>query len=138
MRRRRGALGLTLTVVAARAVEYGQNRNPQPAGPSVLRRVLRQLAGPLIYILFIAAALAARLGHSGDAAVILGVLLVIALIGALQQGRAASSMDALLVFARLRARVLCDGREQSVAAQELVPGDILLLAQAMRSGPTRA
>ncbi|MDQ2823108.1 MAG: HAD-IC family P-type ATPase [Pseudomonadota bacterium] len=120
--------GLPPAVVAARTVEYGPNSLPQPARPSVVRQLLRQLASPLIYILFIAAALAAILGHWADAAVILGVVLANAVIGALQEGRAERSVAALRALARLQVRVLRAGRTQSMPAQDLVPGDILLLA----------
>jgi len=89
---------------------------------------LRQFRSPLIYILFIAAALAAGMGHWGDASVILAVVLVNALIGSYQEGRAERSMAALRRLSALQVRVLRDGHEQAIPARDLVPGDILLLA----------
>jgi magnesium-transporting ATPase (P-type) len=120
--------GLTADAVAAHAAQYGPNRLPQAARPSLALQFLRQFKSPLIYILFLAAALAALLGHWGDAAVILSVVLANAIIGAFQEGRAERSMAALGALAALQVQVLRAGREQTVAARELVPGDILVLA----------
>jgi Ca2+-transporting ATPase len=67
------------------------------------------------------------MGHWGDSAVILIVVLVNALIGAFQEGRAERSMAALRSLSTQQVRVLRDGHEKSLAARDLVPGDLLLL-----------
>jgi Ca2+-transporting ATPase len=82
----------------------------------------------LIYILFVAAVLAVALGHHGDAVVIMAVVLVNALIGSFQEGRAERSMAALRRLSALRVRVHRDGGELVVEARDLVPGDTVLLA----------
>nr|WP_308606532.1 HAD-IC family P-type ATPase [Massilia sp. DJPM01] len=120
--------GLSSQAVAQRTLEHGPNALPEPAKRSHLVLLLRQFQSPLIYILFVAAALAGAMGHWGDAAVILGVVLANALIGTYQEGRAERSMAALRKLSSLQVRVLRAGSEQAVAALELVPGDILLLA----------
>ncbi|MDP2367103.1 cation-translocating P-type ATPase [Rhodoferax sp.] len=122
------ARGLSSQAVAQRTTEHGPNALPEPPKRSVLMVFLRQFKSPLIYILFVAAALAAGMDHWGDAAVILAVVLVNALIGAYQEGRAERSMAALRRLSALQVRVLRDDHEQSIAARELVPGDLLLLA----------
>jgi magnesium-transporting ATPase (P-type) len=121
-------MGLSAQTVAQRAIEYGPNSLPEPAKRSVLLLVFRQFQSPLIYILFVAAVLAAAMGHWGDAVVILGVVLANALVGTYQEGRAERSMAALRKLSTLQVRVLRDGTEVAVAACNLVPGDILLLA----------
>jgi len=121
-------VGLSSRTVAQRTAEHGPNALPEPPKRSLFMVFLRQFKSPLIYILFVAAALAAGMGHLGDAAVILAVVLVNALIGSYQEGRAEASMAALRRLSTLQVRVLRDGHEQSVAARELVPGDLLLLA----------
>ena len=78
-------------------------------------------------MLLLAAVLAVALGHFGDAAVILAVVFVNALIGTLQEGRAERSMAALRRLASLRVRVLREGQPASIEARNLVPGDLLLL-----------
>jgi magnesium-transporting ATPase (P-type) len=82
----------------------------------------------LVLILLVAAGLAGALGHAADAVVILAVVVVNALLGTLQEGRAARSMAALRRVASLRARVVRERRETVIAVSELVPGDVLLLA----------
>lgn len=122
------ATGLAAPVVAQRRAAHGPNALPEPTSRPAWRAFLRQFQSPLVLILFVAAALALGLGHHGDAAVIGVVVLANALIGWFQEGRAEASMAALRRLSTLQARVLRDGREQAVAARELVPGDLLLLA----------
>jgi hypothetical protein len=120
--------GLSSQAVAQRTAEHGPNALPEPPKRPVFLVFLRQFKSPLIYILFIAAALAAGMDHWGDAVVILAVVLVNALIGSYQEGRAERSMAALRRLSALQVRVLRDGHERAILARHLVPGDILLLA----------
>jgi Ca2+-transporting ATPase len=122
------ANGLSAQEVAIRLAANGPNALPETKRRKLSAVVLRQFASPLIYILFIAAAIAFIVGKSGDAAVILVVVILNALIGAFQEGRAERSMETLRKLASLHARVLRGGSEQSVEARDLVPGDVLLLA----------
>jgi Ca2+-transporting ATPase len=122
------AVGLTIQAAAQRSAEHGPNALPAPPRGSAFMVFVRQFKSPLIFILFIAAALAAGMDHWGDAAVILAVVAVNALIGAYQEGRAERSMAALRRLSALRVRVLRGGHEQAIPAHDLVPGDILLLA----------
>jgi magnesium-transporting ATPase (P-type) len=105
-------------------------------GPNALREAARrpwwsvflaQLASPLIYLLLGAAVLALALGHRTDAVVIAVVVSANAVIGGLQEGRAARSLEALRRLATSHARVVRGGRELVIEARDVVPGDILLL-----------
>ena len=120
--------GLAAEVAARRLGEHGPNALPEPPPRPLWRTYVRQLRSPLIYILFVAAVLAVALGHHADAGVILAVVMVNALIGGLQEGRAERSMAALRRLSSVSVRVLRDGREQVVHARELVVGDLMLLA----------
>jgi len=120
--------GLTRDEVARRQTLVGPNTLPEEKRRPLLSIFLSQFQSPLIYLLFVAAGVAFFLGERGDAAVILVVLLVNALIGAFQEGRAALAMEALRRMAGLQVRVLRDAREEIVEAREIVPGDILVLA----------
>jgi magnesium-transporting ATPase (P-type) len=122
------ARGLSGDEAARRAAAHGPNALPEPPPRPAWLAFARQFRSPLIYLLLIAAVLAVALGHHGDAAVILAVLAVNALIGAFQEGRAERSMAALRRLSALHVRVLRDGAELSVEARALVPGDIVLLA----------
>jgi len=121
-------VGLSAPCAAQRMAEHGPNALPEAARRPVFLLLLSQFKSPLIYILFVAAALASAMGYWGDAAVILGVVLANALIGTCQEGRAERSMAALRRLSTLQVRVLREGAESTIAARDLVPGDILLLA----------
>ncbi|WP_287988082.1 HAD-IC family P-type ATPase [Piscinibacter sp.] len=120
--------GLDAAGAARRLAEHGPNALPEAPPRPAWRTFVRQFRSPLIYILFAAAVLAVALGHHGDAGVILAVVLVNAVIGSFQEGRAERSMAALRRLSSLHVRVLRDGREQVLEARELVPGDLMLLA----------
>jgi Ca2+-transporting ATPase len=122
------ALGLSHEEVARRLAQHGANTLPEEARKPLWRVFLRQFASPLIYILLAAAMLAAALGKHEDALVILIVVLVNSIIGTIQEGRAERSMASLRKLSALHVRVLRGGKEEMVAASDLVPGDIMLLA----------
>ena len=122
------ARGLSSDEAARRLQVHGPNALHEPPRRPWWALVARQFRSPLIYILFVAAALALALGHAGDTGVILAVVVVNALIGAFQEGRAERSMAALRRLAELQVRVVRDGVEQALPARDLVPGDLLLLA----------
>jgi len=120
--------GLSAAQVGERRARHGLNTLPEPPPRPLWHLLLHQFRSPLIYLLMAAALLALALGHRGDAGVILLVVLINAVIGALQEGRAERSMAALRRLAGLQVRVLREGQEQALPAAELVPGDVLLLA----------
>jgi len=122
------AVGLSAAEVTRRRASEGVNALPEPPRRSMLAVFARQFKSPLIYILFAAAVLAIAMAHYGDAVVILAVVLVNAVVGTFQEGRAERSMASLRRLAALRVRVLRDGQEALVEARELVSGDVLLLA----------
>ena len=120
--------GLSDVQAARRLDEHGENALPEAKKRSLTVLFLGQFRSPLIYILFVAAALALLLGKQGDALVILVVVFVNAIIGTIQEGRAERSMAALQRLAGLHVRVVRDGTEQIIESRQLVPGDLLLLA----------
>ena len=120
--------GLAVSEVAKRLAVHGPTALPEAKRRSLSAVLWRQFASPLIYILFVAAVIAFIVGKSGDAGVILVVVMLNALIGAFQEGRAERSMAALRKLSSLHARVLRGGTEQSIETHDLVPGDVLVLA----------
>jgi len=120
--------GLTHDEVSRRLVSNGPNALPEGRSRSLMRIWLSQFTSPLIYLLLLAVAIALATGQVGDSLVILAVLLINALIGAIQEGRAAHSMMSLYKLSALKARVIRGGVESDVDAKGLVCGDILLLA----------
>ncbi len=120
--------GLSTNEAVARLAQHGPNALPEAEHRPLWRVFAGQFASPLIYILFVAAALAFAMGERNDAIVILVVVVINAVIGTFQEGRAQRSMDALRQLAALKVRVLRGSREEIVDAHALVPGDIVLVA----------
>ncbi len=124
--------GLDSAAATARRRRHGANVLPEPQPTSTVMIVLRQFRSPLIYILLLAAVLAAASGDPGDAAFILVALGINAAIGAWQESRAERSSRALQRLLRIRATVLRDGRFTELPAEDLVPGDIVALESGAR------
>ncbi|WP_281352662.1 HAD-IC family P-type ATPase [Skermanella pratensis] len=87
-----------------------------------------QFNNVLIYVLLAAAAMSAALGELVDAAVIVGVVVINALIGFIQEGKAEQALDAIRDMLSPNAAVIRDGRRRTIPAEELVPGDLVQLA----------
>lgn len=119
--------GLQPAEAAARLAERGPNRLPVVAGPGNIRRFLAQFHNVLIYVLLLAALITALLAHWVDTAVILAVVVINAIIGFVQEGKAEKAMRAIQGMLAPRAAVLRGGERQTVDAADLVPGDVVLL-----------
>ncbi len=121
------AAGLGAGEAARRLLQYGPNRLPESSGPGWLRRLLRQLHNLLIYVLLASALLVGLLGEWLDCLVILGVVAINALVGFLQEGKAEQAMRSIRKLLTLDSRVRREGLVHSLPAEQLVPGDIVLL-----------
>ena len=119
--------GLADQAIAARQQRFGPNRLPAPPAPSLWRRWLRQFHHVLIYVLLASALVTLLLGHWLDSAVILAVVLVNAVIGFVQEGKAEQAMAAIREMLAPQAHVIRAGHRFSVDSEGLVPGDIVLL-----------
>ena len=119
--------GLSGQEAARRLTHYGANALPVSAVRHPLFRFLAHFKSALIYFLFAAALAAVVLGHVVDAGVILAVVLVNALVGFIQEGKAERALDAIRDMIAPRATVLRDGARTSVAVSVLVPGDVVVL-----------
>ncbi|MEJ5254878.1 MAG: HAD-IC family P-type ATPase [Acidimicrobiales bacterium] len=119
--------GLSGEEVERRRAEVGPNRLADtPTRPAWLR-FLDQFRSGIVYILLGAAVLAGAVGDLKDPIVIGVVLVLNAILGYLQEARASSAMAALKRMLVTRVRVRRDGQVQEVDAEELVPGDVVLL-----------
>jgi calcium-translocating P-type ATPase len=119
--------GLTATEAARRLRDHGPNRLPSARARGPLLRFLTQFHNVLIYVLLVAAVVTAGLQHWVDTGVILAVVLVNAVIGFVQEGKAEAAMAAIRGLLAPRAAVLRDGNRTSIDGADLVPGDIVLL-----------
>jgi len=119
--------GLSAEEAASRLQANGPNRLPGRAKAHPLLRFLQQFHNVLIYVLLVAALLAGLLGHVVDSVVILIVVLLNALIGYVQEGKAEDSLDAIRKMIDPTASVLRAGRRMAIKAEELAPGEVVLL-----------
>ena len=119
--------GLSSEQVQARLEQYGHNRLPSAARTGPLKRFLLQFHNLLIYVLIVAGVGTAFLQHWVDTGVILGVVLINAIIGFIQEGKAEQALDAIRDMLSPKALVLRDGQRRTVPAEELVPGDLVFL-----------
>jgi Mg2+-importing ATPase len=120
--------GLTPQDAAARLAGLGDNGVAESARRRWLRLLLRQFESPLVLVLVVAASVSLALREWIDAALVLAIVLGSALIGFVQEHRAAHAVAALERRLALRARVLRGGAEMLVPAASVVPGDIVLLS----------
>ena len=119
--------GLTTEQVQARLERHGYNRLPAAARTGPLKRFLLQFHNVLIYVLIFAGVGTAFLQHWVDTGVILGVVLINAIIGFIQEGKAEQALDAIRDMLSPKAQVLRDGQRRTLPAEELVPGDLVFL-----------
>lgn len=119
--------GLTDDQVSDRLAEYGPNRLPTQKRRGPLLRFLTQFHDVLIYVLLGAAVMTAFLEHWVDTQVILAVVLINAVIGFVQEGKAEKALEAIRDMLAPKAAVLRCGHRITVPGDELVPGDIVLL-----------
>ncbi len=119
--------GLNEAVSNDRLRDYGPNRLPEPPRRGALLRFLLHFHNILIYVLLAAAVVTALLDHLIDSVVILAVVLVNAVVGFLQEGKAEEAMAAIRKMLAPRANLLRDGKRVSLDGEQLVPGDIVLL-----------
>ncbi len=124
--------GLTTEQVQQRVQQYGPNSLPSAPPLPAWRRFLRQMQNTLIYVLLGCAGLTLLLGHWLDSLVILGVVLINALVGFIQEGRAEQAMRAIAGLLSLHCRVRREHGLQELPAEQLVPGDIVLLEEGDR------
>lgn len=120
-------LGLSSTEAAHRLQQFGPNelQAADPVSPWTV--FLGQFKNLLIIILLAGTVLSAILGHTTEA-VAIGIIVILAtLLGFYQEYRAERAIEALRAMASPTATALRDGREVEIQANELVPGDVILL-----------
>ena len=124
--------GLTTDEVRRRITEYGYNQIESKSKKSIVRMFFEQFRSFMIIILLVAAAISGVVGIMEgegllDTWIILGILIVNALIGAVQEKKAETSLEALKELASPLSKVLRDGAITETNTKLLVPGDIVIL-----------
>ncbi len=122
------ATGLADEDATARLLLHGANRPSGRPGRSALARFLLQLLQPLVLVLIAAGLVTAVLQEWVDAGVIFAVVMVNAVVGFVQEGKAEAALAALARAVSTEAKVLRGGRHRKLDAAQLVPGDVVQLA----------
>ena len=121
------ARGLSEDEARRRLAAHGPNRLPEPERDGPLKRFFSHFRDPLIYVLLGAAAVTALMQHWIDTGVILGVVIINAAIGFIQEGKAENALAAIRSMLSPSATVRRDGDWRDSPADEIVPGDIVRL-----------
>ncbi len=119
--------GLDQVEVEKRSDRFGPNVLPSAKPAGAARIFFHQFTSPLIYILLAAAVISLLIREWSDGFFICGVLLLNALIGTIQEYSAQRAAASLKQLVRTSARVVRGGDTYEISAQELVPGDIVVL-----------
>jgi magnesium-transporting ATPase (P-type) len=119
--------GLDAAEISQRRTKYGPNRLPEASKRGPFMRFLLQFNNVLVYVLLAAAFTKLMLDYPLDASIILGVVLINGLLGFIQEGRAEKALDSIRHMLSAEARTVRDSETRLIPAEELVPGDVVLL-----------
>jgi cation-transporting ATPase F len=126
--------GLSSEEVRRRQTRYGFNRITPRAAVPVWRQLARQVHQPLVYLLIVAVVVTAMLGEWLDSGVILGVVVINAIVGFVQEAKATGAIEALSRMISSVVTVRRDEQPRRIPAEELVPGDVVVLEAGDRVG----
>lgn len=121
------ASGLKTAEASTRLQKFGPNRLPEGKKRGPLMRFLSQFNNVLVYVLLAAGFIKLMMDLWLDASIILGVVVLNALLGFIQEGRAEKALDSIRNMLSAEARTMRDGETRMIPAEQLVPGDIVLL-----------
>lgn len=119
--------GLSGQVSAERLDQYGRNALEEKKRESWFQKLINQLNDVMVLILIAASIVSAVVNEWVDAIVILAIVIINAILGLVQEGKAEKAIEALQKMAAPQARVIRDGKQIMIDAAELVPGDIVLV-----------
>ncbi|MCB7305419.1 cation-translocating P-type ATPase [Bariatricus massiliensis] len=120
--------GLSSEEAAGRLREHGENELASAEQATLWETFCEQLNDPLIYVLLGAAAISILLHEVSDAVIIIVVVLVNAVVGVIQEGKAKKALEALKKMTSPYAVVKRDGKQMEIPAAELVTGDLVYLS----------
>src|SRR5215468_10401189 len=119
--------GLSLSEASARLEKYGPNRLPEGRKRGPFARSFAQFNNILIYVLLAAGFTKLMLSLWIDAGIIFAVVVLNALLGFLQEGKAERALDSIRNMLSAEARTMRSGETRMIPAEQLVPGDVVLL-----------
>ena len=124
--------GLTSSEAATRLKIFGPNELPRPPRRGVIRILVGVLREPMFLLLALAAAIYLVFGDLGEGLLMAGFAGLTIMLVVVQEKRSENAIEALRALATPIARVLRNGHEERISARDVVPGDILLIADGER------
>ncbi len=119
--------GITSEYAAKMLEQYGKNMIAEGKKKSLMRVFLEQFCDLLVIILIIAAVISMFSGNTESTIVIIAVIVLNAILGTVQHQKAEKSLESLKKLSSPNAKVIRDGQKKEVPAEDVVPGDILIL-----------
>ena len=119
--------GLNAQKISSRFLEFGPNKLPEKRPYSLVSLFVRQYTNFLIILLILAGIFSWFIGERIDAAAILSIVVINGVLGFVQEYQAERSIEALRNIKTPKARVVREGHEQTIEAENVVPGDIIVL-----------
>ncbi len=119
--------GISSKQAKERLSQQGPNQLESPTKPSPLRIFIGKFKDYMVLVLIFAAIISFIAGETTNAYVILGIVVLVAIIGFVQEYKAEKAMEALREMVAPEADVIRDGRLSTIPAAELVFGDVIFL-----------
>lgn len=124
--------GLSLPEVTSRLVEFGENKFDIEEKDPLWWKYIEQFKDPLIMLLLGSAVVSVLVGQFEDALSILGAVLIVGTVAFVQEYRSEQSLEALATLVPPQCTTLRNSKKATVLAENVVPGDIVLLASGDR------
>ena len=119
--------GLSKRQTTSRLLNFGPNKLEEKKSYSIFSLIIEQFADILVIILLLAGVFSFLIGEKIDSIAIFVIVLINGVLGFFQEFKAEKSIEALKKIETLKARVVRNGKEKTIKAEEIVPGDILIL-----------
>ena len=119
--------GLSANEAKRRLEQHGPNELAHKKGPGIFQMFLEQLKDYMVIILIVASIISIAVGEVTDSIVIIGIVIINAVLGVIQEYRAGKALEALKKMTAPNAKVIRDGEPITIPARELVPGDLVVL-----------
>lgn len=119
--------GLSEVQVNEKIKKFGKNELEKEEKKPFIEKLLEQFKDPMILILIAASIISARVGEAVDAAIIIAIVIVNAILSLHQEGKAEEAIAALQKMSSPKAKVIRDGKDLEIDSTEIVPGDIVVL-----------
>lgn len=120
-------LGLKSAEVSARRAKYGRNELPKKKKDGILKIFFHEFLDPMVILLVVAIIASLIAGEIVDAIVIAFIILIDAVMGTYQENRANNTAEELANYIKVQVKVVRDSEEQIISAEDLVPGDFVML-----------